>query len=1672
MAVNIENKIEIWQNKLLDLGKRNRLLNYRETKRSTLRIITPEIYEFWDSFVKNEKPLEFPFYDDIEDEEEPTLFASVETNQSIKDMQKTLRNLRDKAKTATEEQGINVLYLSFGFLEWNESKDSEQYFRSPLILVPVILTVESISSPYILSLHEDEILVNPTLQYKLDNDFGITLPEFDEDGDLQEYFSKINSLVSHNKWKVVEETGLSLLSFLKINMYNDLSKHRDSIISNPIVRTISGDASASNHIPEEINDFDFDTKTKPIDIFQVVDADSSQQDAILCAKKGISFVLQGPPGTGKSQTITNIISECLADGKKVLFVSEKMAALDVVYRRLTAAGLNDFCLVLHSYKANKKAVLEQLETVLNLAKNKAELSDDAYLKLDTLERDREKLNQYANELFEKVEPLGKSIYEVNGILANLNEYADVIFPIENIDKADWAQYSRYIYVLNEFINSIGKMSEDYTANPWQGANVQSVSNELRHDIGATLPKLSDKIKKYQVEIQRIQRELSLDFPVSYTSIENMIEILHVAKDSSIIPVQWILGGEIAPLFDEVNECESLKNSFLTAKNELEIHYTLLHSLEKSIALSAIGSLQSYKEIAQEKENLISLIRNTKVLCAIDKIDKLDSYDKLIDEKLQVQEKADFINNEKSKLLSGFEKEIFNIDYVGMLGRYRTEYTSFFKYFKSSYKADKKQMQLLYKNMSAKINDEVILSTINTLKEIFEAREWIQSDVTCFKEVFSDDFCAEDTDFQKIEHHILLHKTITEAIATLDRLYDIAIRSSEMESNLIAHYSFLYTGLNTSWGNIRQSLTWGVSFRKIVEENSLSEAFVEAICGNEKIIGLCNDYEHSFIIMKQDIDIEFEWFSKLFDDATELNMTAFSELVERINQCNNGLFLLEEWIDFRNARKNCREEGLVEYIEKIEDEKIAPSYILPVFQKRFFRLWLDAILPNYPAILNFRRINQENTIHEFASLDKIQFEIAKARIKGKLINDLPSFDHFTSGVDEISILKRELSKRRKIMPIRKLFQQIPNLLPTLKPCLMMSPLSVSLFLEAETYQFDIVIFDEASQVCTENAIGAIARGKQVIIAGDSKQLPPTNFFSASLSDVDYDTDDEDEDEDDGYAYESILDEANLLPERTLLWHYRSRHEQLIAFSNAKIYKNNLITFPSNVDKVPDNGVEYEYVRDGFYDRGGKKGNVIEAKRVAEIVFEHFKKHPNRSIGVIAFGEVQQQAIDTAIRKMRMENQIFESFFNEDKEEPLFVKNLENVQGDERDTIVFSIGYAKDSNGVFRMNFGPLSKSGGERRLNVAITRAKYNVKLVGSILPTDINIDKITSDGPKLLRAYIDFALNGVASLSRGITESDIVEHDSPFEKAVYNFLDRKGYKLGTQVGCSGYRIDMAVKHPTLSGQYVLGIECDGAAYHSARTARERDRLRQDVLEQMGWKIYRIWSTDWIKDPVTEGEKLIEAIEEALKNYAVPYEEIAESDTPKADDFVSIEQKTISAEEQSNPYGFEEENEISFSNLPRNYSGYLSIEDCIVEVVKQRFPIHYDLLCKELAPLLGNEKATVKVRREVDYGLSKLGKQIVRKGDFFFPIGYDEIIPRQNNIRKIDYVSKEELAEVMMAILDKCIGATKETLCTETARAYNYNRITQNISSAMDNAFKLLIKDHRINIIDGKVVRVE
>lgn len=1671
---NIDTRLDAWKNKLLDLGKRNKLINYKDTKRSSLRIVSPHIYDLWNSFVASEEQIEFPYFEEEqtvpEIESNEGIHTAIVTNQSLKEQQRTLKNLREKSKLAIEEQGVNVLYLSFGFLHWKEADNSEQYFLSPLILVPVSLSVESISDPYILSLHEDEIIVNPTLAYKLEHDFGITLPEFDPEQGLSVYFESLKELIRKNKWDVAEDVTLSLLSFLKINMYHDLEKHKDKIQVNPIVRALCGDRSAINYSTEDLANFDHDRNTKPMDLFQVVDADSSQLDAILCAKKGLSFVLQGPPGTGKSQTITNIIAECMADGKKILFVSEKMAALDVVRRRLTNAGLGDFCLTLHSHKANKKEVLEQLGAVLDMAQKKASISDEAFQKLDLLQLDKEKLNEYSDAIFTKIMPLEKTIYQVNGYLAHLQDCPEIIFDILDVYGTTSKKFNSYINLLNKFIDTVGRMSDSYKDNPWNSANVSSVSNELRHDIGANLNKLLPKITEATKLYDEIESNLGVAISSSYHGLSELKSILFQASKSPIVPSHWIVGDDITPLFAEIDEYAKLQKQFVSLKAELSAQYAEIQSYDNRALIDNFDSLITVSKIEEAMEVWKQFIEANKRYAFWKKEDHITKATCMFeDSRTKIKE----YNQQREELLISFEHDIFEIDYKGILSRYKTDYTNFFKNFKKQYKLDRKQVIGKYKEINKKVNDTEIIATLTKLRQINDLELWMTEHKDELSLYFGEQYQNSNTNFQDIERMLLAYKGILKVMANLENLKSMAQLIEDKETLLKSHYDYLYTGIQTDWDTVYRALCWANDFRKLVSRNSIDIKFVQQVCDNTIFINTCSEYANKLEQAIQKIDEELNWYISLFDEKEVIKETRMPVLYDRINRCMNGLSLLEEWIDFRTVIENCKTEGLGNYIGKIIDMQLDTSLIINIFKKRFYRLWLDAVLPNYPVVMNFRRKTQEGTVNEFAQLDKLQFEIAKARIRKNLIDSLPSLDRFTNGADEISILKRELGKSRRIMPLRKLFKSIPNLLLTLKPCLMMSPLSVSLFLEAESYDFDVVIFDEASQVCTENAIGAIARGKQVIIAGDSKQLPPTNFFSAAATDSDFDSDDE-EDYDDVNAYESILDEAILLPERTLLWHYRSRHEHLIAFSNAKIYKSSLVTFPSNVDRISDNGVEYVYVEDGYYDRGGKKGNVIEAQKVASMVFEHFRKYPNRSLGVIAFGEVQQQAIDAAIRQMRINNQSYEHFFREDAEEEFFVKNLENVQGDERDTIIFSIGYAKpQQGGMMQMQFGPLSKSGGERRLNVAITRAKHNVKLVGSIMPTDIDINRITTEGPKLLRAYIEFAIHGPESILREITDSDVTQHDSPFEEAVYNFLDRRGYRLGTQVGCSGYRIDMAVKHPTINGRYVLGIECDGAAYHSARTARERDRLRQAVLEDMGWKIYRIWSTDWIKDPITEGERLIQAVENAIKEYVD--EDIQNLDVTVKDfsqdapDFLKLDKKEVNPELESNPYGFIEMKETDFTDLLRDR--YSNVRDYIMVALHNEYPIHYDSLCRSLAFLWGNEKATSKVRNEINYYLGDLvkKKQVIIKCNFLYPVDYKTIEPKSNNSRPIDMVSIDELAEAMLRIAKVCIGPTVEALCTETARAYGYSRNTSKVTAAMKEAYELLLRNERIKEIDGKVV---
>ncbi|MGB3655595.1 MAG: AAA domain-containing protein, partial [Rivularia sp. (in: cyanobacteria)] len=367
-----------------------------------------------------------------------------------------------------------------------------------------------------------------------------------------------------------------------------------------------------------------------------------------------------------------------------------------------------------------------------------------------------------------------------------------------------------------------------------------------------------------------------------------------------------------------------------------------------------------------------------------------------------------------------------------------------------------------------------------------------------------------------------------------------------------------------------------------------------------------------------------------------------------------------------------------------------------------------------------------------------------------------------------------------------------------------------------------------------------------------QLPPTSFFSTGDSEQDSD------DEDDA-SYESVLDEcSNFMFGRTLKWHYRSQDERLIAFSNKHFYDSQLVTFPNPVQN-PDLGVWFKHVPDGIYDRGGRRDNRREAEVVAQLTLEHFQQFPDQSLGIIAFSEAQADAIGEQIEILGKEYPDLEINCS-DNSPQFFIKALENVQGDERDTIIISVGYARDSQGKFSLNFGPLIKQGGERRLNVAVTRAKRKLTLVSSIVAGDIDTTRTKSEGIRLLRDYLEYVASGGERLE-GNVYADKLKFDSPFEEDVYHALAEKGYILRTQVGCSDYRIDLGVVNKNRHGEFLLGIECDGASYHSSPTARDRDRLRQQVLERLGWKIHRIWSTDWFRNKPAQVSFLIEKIEQ-------------------------------------------------------------------------------------------------------------------------------------------------------------------------------------------------------------------
>jgi len=1557
-----------WREKLLDAGKGNRLINYKESQRRTIDILVPDIENVFlkisngetlsffdvDEYIRSKKDSELLNEDELNDKaiskfDKITkqqiideLSTKIKNNQVLSfkkgfTLQKILKFIRKIANDSISEKGINILYMAFGFLKWKEKESSDIIYSSPLVLIPITIDNDSSNSPFTVCQYEDEINTNPTLLYAMKYNFDTILPEFQQEGYEDEtidgFLSRVYELVTKKGWEVTKNVVIGTFSFLKMNMYKDLQENEGMILTNSNIKKLLNRQSAKdkdNKNSDFIDTDKFFREGKELSLHNVVDADSSQMEAIIQAQNGNSFVLQGPPGTGKSQTITNLIAEFLFNDKRVLFVSEKIEALNVVYNNLKKVGLEDFCLELHSYKTNKKEVISELYRVLN--RNQMIVKENASGELEDLKKAKEQLDIYAETLHTTEPKIEKTPYQILGVISKLHDTPVFEYAIPNIGEKGIEYLKDSIAEIENYMKYTDSIGMDYYDNAWYGYT----DSDLSYENKLTIKKDLNMAIKYSDQMNKLTKELNKKININ------------------------------------VNNDESLQKNIELFRN--------------------IASLTFIDNDLFKKNKLEEIVNLIKRYNAIDEQLKKDK-----------AEIGELYNN------------IFELNLNDYYLKFKNNYISFFRFLNKNYRRDKKIINQYLVNQKQKISYDAI---VDSLKKARDAQTSEKDIVAIQDKIFL--FLTQSFDPTKTYNWIKIEQELTKLNDLLKEDLPVLIKATP---------------------------------KKITEIQSYLQSFN-------------NSYE-DFKENKEAI----ERLQKKFDkEIANFNKYTFEDLIIIFENCLKDFNNLENWVRFNGILIKLESLGLKDFIDKTIENTIKIESTDKTFKLMFYSQWMDYILNKNGVLRNFSRANQDSAVLTFKEKDKLKFEIAKAEIVSKLSAKRPSLKNMSTG-SQVSTLVREANKKRKQKPVRLLLQSIDKLVQTLKPCFLMSPLSVSTYLSGESCKFDVVIFDEASQIFPWDAIGAIYRADQIIVVGDSKQMPPSNYFNAELID---DTDDEDENADDTLDFESILDLCTTaFNQEKLRWHYRSRTEDLITFSNRYFYDGNLITFPSAIKDNRDTGVDFYYVENGLFDRKSKN-NIEEARTVVDLVFEHFAKNPKRSLGVVAFSISQQETIDGLIQERREKDDKFADFFDTKRQDAFFVKNLETVQGDERDTIIFSVAYARDSTGKFLHNFGPLNRKGGERRLNVAITRAKYNVKLVTSIKSHDIDLDRTQSLGAKLLKDYLDCAEHGMQNVNKELVTDPNAQPDSEFEVEVYDALKDAGYKVDMQVGCSGYRIDLGVRHPEKS-DYVLAVECDGATYHSGKTTRDRDRLRQEVLERLGWKFYRVWSTDWFINNQTEREKLLNAVKASISNFDkkqeiekdfnVTTKNIAIKEVVDTPNFI-IEQQSIKKDLKS------EFKEYEYYRKKPCYNGVkdFRFDNIIYELVKTEAPITEELLLRETVECFGNKKVTSVVRRDFTYAI-KGHPEITKIKDYYVIDRNQEIemrIPRENDQpRDIMFIPNVELSNGIYKIIKFNIGINKDGLFRTIANLLGFTRIGENIRNKLETSLGTLINLGKIKDDNGE-----
>ncbi|WP_336250710.1 DUF3320 domain-containing protein [Stomatohabitans albus] len=804
----------------------------------------------------------------------------------------------------------------------------------------------------------------------------------------------------------------------------------------------------------------------------------------------------------------------------------------------------------------------------------------------------------------------------------------------------------------------------------------------------------------------------------------------------------------------------------------------------------------------------------------------------------------------------------------------------------------------------------------------------------------------------------------------------------------------------------------------------------------------------------------EWFTperqaELREDSSDY--ASAYDLFSAFNAQAEGLM---QWFELQEQCAKAQNLGLGDAVSYALTLKLPPEKVHAFLLATVYRSWIDAQLGVDHRFSFSGAASRDDLVIQFRDLDK---QLQRSSISTIIEKGLDRRPRSLDG--QARVIQREAEKKRKHIPVYDLINQARDVILRLHPCFMMSPHSVSQYLPPER-MFDVVIFDEASQVRPGDAINCFYRASAVIVAGDQKQLPPTDFFQTMGTDLD-----EEGEEHMSKDYESILDlmkASGAFRQQTLNWHYRSRHEHLIAFSNMSFYESKLITFPGALDKSEDAGVNF-YKVPGVYMRSKGRTNPIEAKKVAERVMHHFTTRPTKSLGVVTFSIAQEEAVANAVELARKERPDLDQYFTDDRSHGFFIKTLEKVQGDERDVIIFSIGYGPDEHGRVYNTFGPINGEGGERRLNVAVTRAKELIEVVSSMSASDIR--ETGSAGVRHFKRYLDYAERGPVALSLELGPEGR-DTESPFEDSVVDYIRSLGYEVQPQVGVAGYRIDIGVKHPDQPGAFMIGVECDGAMYHSSRAARDRDRLRHEILEGLGWQLHHIWGTDWYRYRSREQERLKAVLETAAAQPVVG--RMSVPDYQEQDSVVEIQSVEIQLDD--NPSWVQDYTIADLEDIPdsvdiRNPINAVRIKDFIETLVRAEAPIHMSLVNTRIREHSSIDSVGSRIKETIR-GAIELADVMVRD-DFLYASSEVPMVVRRNTpdcVRKIDQIAPEELEYAILCTIDDAIGIERTNLIPAVATVLGFQRTGPDIRRRIETTIDQLLHRGLITEQGGGLTR--